>query len=81
MDIEAAGRGSGLDDLDAPTPSELVAPIYAATFSRAVVGGLDWQKTDPTAVLLAEPDAQFKRREAAGDVVHWISLNILRSPN
>lgn len=46
-----------------------------------VVGGLDWQKTDPTAVLLAEHDAQFKRRGAAGDVAHWISLKILRLPN
>lgn len=29
-------------DLNAPTPSEFVAPIYAATFTRSVADGLDW---------------------------------------
>lgn len=56
-------------DLNAPTPSDFVAPIYVARFSRSVAEGLDWQKTDPTAALLTGQDAQFKRKGAAGDIV------------
>jgi hypothetical protein len=56
-------------DLNAPTPDDFVAPIYAASFLRSAAEGLQWRKTDPTAALLAADDAQFKRKGAAGDVV------------
>lgn len=56
-------------DLNAPTPSDFVAPIYAATFARSVAEELNWQKTDPTAALLAGHNAQFKRKGVAGDMV------------
>lgn len=64
-------------DLNAPTPSEFVAPIYVARFSRSVAEGLDWEKTDPTAALLTGQDAQFKRKGAAGDIV---ALDLIEHP-
>lgn len=64
-------------DLNAATPSDFVAPIYAATFPRSVTEGLEWQKADPTAALLTGQDAQFKRKGAAGDVV---AIDLIEHP-
>lgn len=64
-------------DLNAATPSDFVAPIYAATFPRSVAEGLEWQRADPTAALLTGQDAQFKRKGAAGDVV---AIDLIEHP-
>ncbi len=56
-------------DLNAATPAEFVAPIYAARFSRQMMQGLNWRTVNPTEALLSATDAQFQRKGAAGDVV------------
>jgi hypothetical protein len=55
-------------DLNAATPADFVAPIYAARFPRPVMQGLNWRTVNPTEALLSATDAEFQRKGAAGDV-------------
>jgi hypothetical protein len=55
-------------DLNAATPADFVAPIYAARFPRPGMQGLSWRTVNPTEALLFATDAQFQRKGAAGDV-------------
>jgi hypothetical protein len=55
-------------DLNAATPADFVAPIYAARFPRQVMQGLSWRTVNPTEALLFATDAEFQRKGAAGDV-------------
>jgi hypothetical protein len=55
-------------DLNAATPADFVAPIYAARFSRQMMQTLKWRTVNPTEALLSATDAQFQRKGAAGDV-------------
>jgi hypothetical protein len=56
-------------DLEAASPSEFVAPIYAARFLRHATEKLNWRTLNPTEALLTATDALFVRKGATGDVM------------
>jgi len=53
----------------AATAADFLAAVYAGRFTRQRLAGLDWSTIDPLAVLLTAPDALFRRRGVAGEVV------------
>lgn len=53
----------------ATTAADFLAAVYAGRFTRQRFAGLNWSTVDPLAVLLTAPEALFRRRGVAGEVV------------